>query len=202
MYRQELPNALLMQYPLSTLSWTNFPSLFKRVTVLKILEDYDDPKTRQESLQLTIHHPFFVDMGVSVVGISEQFVGIKDFVEYSGWKGDLYFDLYKNVCRAPSLTNSAKDQKPGILTALRRLNAQALFKLGGTYIVTPESKIIYAHEPKNADDSPRIGQMMKICFNLLNSTPLLKFPTLNSRKAKSLSIHRRKSYIRSSTISQ
>ncbi|KAJ9048629.1 hypothetical protein DSO57_1033040 [Entomophthora muscae] len=156
MPQQDFPTAVLSQYPLVNHAHTNFPDLFKRLTLLKILRDYEDPKTRHDFRQLTESHSFFMDMGVSVVTISEQFVGA---------------GLFANICRAPASTKPPKDRKPGLLSTLRRSNAnpRALFRPGGTYIITPDLTIHYAHEPKSSNDSPKIDLLIKICFNILSS---------------------------------
>ncbi|KAJ9059299.1 hypothetical protein DSO57_1003916 [Entomophthora muscae] len=201
MPHQDFPNAVLSQYPLVNHAHTNFPDLFKRLTLLKILRDYEDPKTRHDFRQLTEPHSFFMDMGVPVVAISEQFVGAEEFLQYTGWKGKVYVDFYKNICRAP--TKPPKDRKPGLLSTLRRSNAtpRALFRPGGTYIITPDLTIHYAHEPKSSNDSPKIDLLIKICFDILSS-PCQAMATGSAiRRVKSLTILERKTDIRKSSTS-
>ncbi|KAJ9059303.1 hypothetical protein DSO57_1003921 [Entomophthora muscae] len=182
-----LPNAVILPYTPAGASWTNFPDLFKQVTVLKILNDFECPKTRQESSLLALNHALFANKGVSVIAVCEQPVGSLDFLKASGWRGELYMDLYKNVCRSTYSPDLSKP-KPNMM----RKPSRAPFQVGGTYVIGPDQRILYAHEPKSLLDSPRISHMLDACSSYDPSSPAspIKRLTFKFRKVKSFGIRK------------
>lgn len=161
MLRPEFPNAQVSSYPPARTTFTSFRDLFGQLTVVKILDDFESAKTRQEARQLAINRPFFATMGVALVAISEQPQGSAAFLESSGWKDGLYLDLYRNVCRSASSKSQTR-----LGAAILKFVPRTTFQVGGTYIVTPNLRILYAHKPRG-EDSPSVAGILNICYNIV-----------------------------------
>ncbi|KAJ9059286.1 hypothetical protein DSO57_1003903 [Entomophthora muscae] len=166
MSSHEFPNALVLQYAHPAAPTVNFPKLFKRLTVLKVLNAFDCPTTRRDSRELMQHLPSLTEMGVAIVGVCEQPLGSQGFVDSSQWDCELYLDMYKNVCRAQLPVGP--DQK---IITFRRHRRRSLFQLGGTYLVTPEFNVLYAHEPKDITDIPSIVSILNLCQIVTSINP-------------------------------
>ncbi|KAJ9059294.1 hypothetical protein DSO57_1038107 [Entomophthora muscae] len=168
MSTQEFPNAYILQRHLTRPVWRNFQSLFKGLTLLKVLPNFMCYKDRRDSFELCKYQECFDKMGVPMVAISDQPTGSNEFIKHANWQGELYLNINHDICRHEpdtSAKNFIRRQTSKLNSHLNRkqTQARALFKLGGTYVVTSDFQVIYAHEPKSSSDSPCAGFILNLC---------------------------------------
>ncbi|KAJ9059287.1 hypothetical protein DSO57_1003904 [Entomophthora muscae] len=177
----DFPNACILQRHQTRPVWRSFLSLFQKLTLLKILPNFESSKDRFDSSELCKYQACFDKLGVAMVGISDQPTGSNEFIKHTNWKGELFLDMNHEVCLKAtdcSTKNFLERQKFKFNSHFnqKRNHPNTLFKLGGTHIVTSDFQVIYAHEPKSGLDSPSVGFILNLCRSYMEASKSMNSP--------------------------
>ncbi|KAJ9059289.1 hypothetical protein DSO57_1003906 [Entomophthora muscae] len=175
MASRSFPNACVLHRHQTHPEWKNFQSLFQRLSLLKVISDFNSTKNRRDSLELGKYQDCFDKMDVAMMAVSHQLTGSDEFIKHTNWQGELYLDINHEVCRkatGSSTKSFIKRQttKLGSWLHRKQKRSRALFKLGGTYVVTPDFKVIYAHEPKASSDFPNVSFLLNLCRSYVEAS--------------------------------
>ncbi|KAJ9055203.1 hypothetical protein DSO57_1006557 [Entomophthora muscae] len=159
---QDFPDAMLMRYQPKETNWQEFSSLFERLTVVKILRSFECPQERYDSFVMTQHMECFQKMNVSVLAISEESLGCKEFVKNGNWGAKMSAVPLRDPFPLAFWSGCSLDR-----CGEKRLMYAACSNWGGTYIVAPDFEIMYKHEPKSLQDNTSTGLILHMCHNLV-----------------------------------
>ncbi|KAJ9054196.1 hypothetical protein DSO57_1017159 [Entomophthora muscae] len=154
-------------------------SLWKSKTVLlKVLRRFGCPLCRYESRLLSELKPEFEFLGIRLVAIGFERVGLEDFIAGGFWEWELFIDtersiytalnLHKvsvstglrNMVSASTLAATAAAHRAGIFGDLRGDD----FQLGGTFVVERATgKLLYEYRQKFAASYASIRDIYALC---------------------------------------
>ncbi|KAI9295636.1 hypothetical protein K502DRAFT_364833 [Neoconidiobolus thromboides FSU 785] len=153
--------------------------LWKNNTViLKVLRRFGCPLCRYESRLLSNLKPEFDKLGVRLIGIGFEEVGLQEFIDGKYWEWELFLDTDKTVHKALGLTKmSILVGLSDLLTSASRAAVSAAlklgisgdfngdgFQLGGTYVVgAGEKGLLYEYKQTGAAIFPSIKSVFKAC---------------------------------------
>ncbi|KAI9296741.1 hypothetical protein K502DRAFT_323660 [Neoconidiobolus thromboides FSU 785] len=141
--------------------------------ILKVLRRLGCPLCRYESRLLSELKPLFDDLGVKLVAITFDEVGLEDFLSGGFWQWGLYLDKERLTHSALGLTRtSAFTGISDLFTATGRAAIKAAqdkkiagdfkgdgFQLGGTFVVRSEAGLVYEYRQKTAALYPSIREI-------------------------------------------
>lgn len=142
--------------------------------LLHVIRRYGCGICRQHARELSLLKPALDNFGVGMIAIGRGTAGLKKWKKAGYWQGDLFYEPADGrVSRTLGLTAKGSALglfEPKVLREVLKTGVGNLsrdegdyWNLAGTFVLSKDSKILYALRQKTFADTPKIEDLMHAC---------------------------------------